>query len=100
MLSSPEAFGTNATNMNTTPMTYPILRDATPVICVKATAPGFMTSGTPPATPDNRFPMPAPASAPCTLLKSIARGSRLETRCIENRLTVYLYGDNHPQEQE
>ena len=83
VLSRPETFGTNATSMNTAPMTYPILRDATPVICVKATAPGFITSGTPPATPYNRFPMPAPARAPYTLLKSIARGSRLETRCIE-----------------
>ena len=81
VLSRPETLGRNAIAMSIPPMQYPTLRAALPVIWTKEGVPGLMTFGTAPATPANRLATPAPERAPCTSRKSIARGSRHETRC-------------------
>ncbi len=74
--------------MISAPVAIATYREAQLVCCAKATPRGLAVSGMIAARPDTTCAAPVATAAPCTRRKSIARGVRHETRCVERAMEL------------
>ena len=81
VISAPTNFGSNASPTSMTAMTYPTLREATPVMfTTDAVDDEYGDAGGVPARPDSRTPSAFEQSEPCRSRKSVVLGLRSAVR--------------------